>query len=393
MKRLVSLICCLVLIFTLLPAGGEGNVKARNITQQCVFLSTYGQIYKVMDGNFQSYKEYWESVEASSTITVIFPRGVTPGGIVVEWFEPFKEFEYRQYAPGRKLISAESSDAYFKGYLTYFDVDPSAASVELEVRKYGRICRITVFSAGEEITDFQKWNKNVPEKTDLLLIVAHQDDEELWFGGLLPYYGIVREKQVQVAYMTACSRSRIKEAMNGLYMMGLRSIPEVAGFKDAFIYYDEALALWGGPDSVISELVRMIRRYKPDVLVTHDLEGEYGHPQHKITARHMEEAVIAANDPSRYPESAGEYGVWEVKKLYIHLLDENVVYMDWDTPSQALGGKTPLEVATLGFQQHRSQQRAYSMDDGIIYDYTKFGLLYSAVGEDVNKNDLFENID
>ena len=193
--------------------------------------------------------------------------------------------------------------------------------------------------------------------------------------------------------MTACSRGRIKEAMNGLYVMGLRNIPEVAGFKDAFIYYDEALALWGGPDRVISELVRMIRRYKPDVLVTHDLEGEYGHPQHKITARHMEEAVRAAKDPSRYPESAGKYGVWEVKKLYIHLLDENVVYMDWDTPSPALDGKTPLEVATLGFQQHRSQQRAYSMDDGIIYDYTKFGLLYSAVGEDVNRNDLFENID
>ena len=137
----------------------------------------------------------------------------------------------------------------------------------------------------------------------------------------------------------------------------------------------------------------MIRRYRPDVLVTHDLDGEYGHPQHKITARHMEEAVRAAKDPSRYPESAGKYGVWEVKKLYIHLLDENAVYMDWDTPSQALGGRTPLEVATLGFQQHRSQQRAYSMDDGIIYDYTKFGLLYSAVGEDVNRNDLFENID
>ncbi|MBO7358412.1 MAG: PIG-L family deacetylase [Clostridia bacterium] len=393
MKRLLSLICCTVLIFSLLPAGGEGGAKAVNITQRCRFSSTYGQIYKVMDGNFRDYKEYWESIEASSTITISFPSGVTPGGIVVEWFEPFKEFEYRQYAPGRKLLSAESSDAYFKGYLTYLDVDPSAASAELEVRKYGRICRITVFSAGEEITDFQKWNKNVPGKVDLLLIVAHQDDEELWFGGLLPYYGVVREKQVQVAYMTACSRGRIKEAMNGLYVMGLRNVPEIADFKDAFLYYDEALALWGGSDCVVRELVRMIRRYKPDVLVTHDLNGEYGHPQHKITARYMEQAVMAAKDPSLYPESAKMYGVWEVKKLYLHLLDENAVYMDWDTPSEALGGRTPLEVASLGFMQHRSQLTRYSMDDGITYDYTKFGLLCSAVGEDVNKNDLFENID
>ena len=393
MKRLLPLICCLVLLMSSLNARAEGNMKARNITQSCLFSSTYGSVHKIMDGNFSDYREYWESLDESSTIRIRFPEGVVPGGMVVEWFRPFREFELRQYAHGGKLISAESSDAYFRGYVTYFELDPSAAGAELEVRKYGRICRITVFSAGEEIWDLQKWNKNVPDKVDLLMIVAHQDDEELWFGGMLPYYGVVRGKQVQVVYMTNCSRRRVKEAMNGLYVMGLRNIPEVADFEDAFIHYDEALALWGGPDSVVGELVRMIRRYRPDVLVTHDLDGEYGHPQHKVTARHMEEAVRAAKDPSRYPESAEKYGVWEVKKLYLHLLDTNAIYMDWNTPSEALGGKTPLETAALGFWQHRTQQKSYSMDDGIIYDYTKFGLAYSAVGEDVNKDDLFENID
>jgi LmbE family N-acetylglucosaminyl deacetylase len=392
-KRLLSLICCIALLLSLLPAHAAGNAKAKNITQKCKFTSTSGSINKVKDNNFKSYKEYWESHAGSSTIRIAFPKGVIAGGIVVEWFVPFKEFEYRQYASGPELISTESSDEYFKGHVTYLAVDPSAIGVELEVRKSGKICRITVFSAGEEIEGFQKWNKNVPEKVDLLMIVAHQDDEQLWFGGLLPYYGVVREKQVQVVYMTNCGRSRIKESLNGLYVMGLKNVPEVAGFKNAYLDYNECVDLWGGSDNIVRSLVRMIRMYKPDVLVTHDLKGEYGHPQHKVTARHMEEAVKAAKDPSRYPESAEQYGAWEVKKLYIHLLDTNSIHMDWDTPYEALGGKTPLQVATLGYKQHKSQQKSYSMEDGKKYDNTKFGLAYSSVGEDVNKNDLFENID
>ncbi|MBR7040925.1 MAG: PIG-L family deacetylase [Clostridia bacterium] len=393
MKRLLSLICCAVLLISLLPARAAGSTKAKNITQKCKFTASSGSINKVKDNNFKSYKQYWESHAGSSTIRIAFPKGVTPGGIVVEWFVPFKEFEYRQYASASDIISVESSDEYFKGHVTYLAVDPSAIGVELEVRKSGKICRITVFSAGEEIADFQKWNKNVPDKVDLLMIVAHQDDEQLWFGGLLPYYGVVREKQVQVVYMTNCGRSRIEESLNGLYVMGLRNVPEVAGFKNAYLDYNECVDLWGGSDNIVRSLVRMIRMYKPDVLVTHDLNGEYGHPQHKVTARHMEEAVKAAKDPSRYPESAEQYGAWEVKKLYIHLYNNNVIHMDWNTPCEALGGKTPLQVAALGYKQHKSQQKAYSMDDGKKYDNTKFGLAYSAVGEDVNKNDLFENID
>ncbi|MBR5258167.1 MAG: PIG-L family deacetylase [Clostridia bacterium] len=393
MKRLLSLICCAVLLLSLLPAPAAESAKAKNITHKCKFTATSGSINKVKDGNFKSYKEYWESRSGSSTIKIAFPKGVTPGGIVVEWFVPFKEFEYRQYAAGPELLSAESSDEYFKGHVTYLAVDPSAIGVELEVRQSGKICKITVFSAGQEIEGFEKWNKNVPEKVDLLLIVAHQDDEELWFGGLLPYYGVVREKDVQVVFMTNCSRSRIKESLNGLYVMGLRNVPEVAGFKNAYLSYSECVDIWGGSDNIVHSLVRMIRMYKPDVLVTHDLNGEYGHPQHKVTARHMEEAVKAAKDPSRYPDSAELYGVWEVKKLYIHLSDTDAIYMDWNTPSEALGGKTPLQVATLGYKQHKSQQKAYSMEDGKKYDNTKFGLVYSAVGKDVNRNDLFENIE
>ncbi|MBQ3668648.1 MAG: hypothetical protein II920_05430 [Clostridia bacterium] len=65
--------------------------------------------------------------------------------------------------------------------------------------------------------------------------------------------------------------------------------------------------------------------------------------------------------------------------------------MNWDEPSEALGGKTPLEVACLGYLEHVSQQSRYSMSQGKIFDYTKYSLIYSTVGNDVLKNDFLEN--
>ena len=51
-----------------------------------------------------------------------------------------------------------------------------------------------------------------------------------------------------------------------------------------------------------------IRRFRPEVILTHDLNGEYGHNQHKVTARTMQAAIEAAADPTRYPASAQLYG-------------------------------------------------------------------------------------
>ena len=48
-------------------------------------------------------------------------------------------------------------------------------------------------------------------------------------------------------------------------------------------------------------------------------------------------------------------------------------------------------MAELGYQQHKSQLKRYNMSMGKKYDYTKFGLVYSTVGEDINKNDFLEN--
>jgi len=157
--------------------------------------------------------------------------------------------------------------------------------------------------------------------------------------------------------------------------------------------YNETVELWGF-DKTVELLVELIRRYQPDVIVTHDIEGEYGHNQHKLTSAAMRRAVLMAADPECCPESYEQYGLWEVKKLYIHLYEGNQITMSvYDEPMDELNGLTPTQVASIGYSKHASQQKYYQMDkQGVKYDNRVYGLISTTVGEDVLKNDFFENI-
>ena len=230
-------------------------------------------------------------------------------------------------------------------------------------------------------------------KADLMVISAHSDDEFLFFGGTIPYYSAVRGKNTAVVYMTNCGQTRREETLAGLWEAGYHNAPIFLNLRDQKVRTQkEGLALWGGENRALSLLVGQIRKYRPDVIVTHDLNGEYGHNQHKITASLTEKAVRLAADPDCYPDSAQSYGTWQTQKLYLHLYGQNSIEMDWQTAFDELGGLTPSQAAALGFQQHTSQQKRYTYVDGGQYDNAKFGLIYTVVGDDTAKNDFFENI-
>ena len=67
--------------------------------------------------------------------------------------------------------------------------------------------------------------------------------------------------------------------------------------------------------------------------------------------------------------------------------------MDWNLPLSAFGGKTGLEVAREAFACHISQQHTdYRVRDSGSADCSLFGLYWSAVGPDTEKDDFFENL-
>jgi mycothiol S-conjugate amidase len=67
------------------------------------------------------------------------------------------------------------------------------------------------------------------------------------------------------------------------------------------------------PDKVVGRIVRIIREFKPQVIVTFDPTGGYGHADHIAISRWTTDAFHAAGDSTRYPEAGP---AWAPARLY-----------------------------------------------------------------------------
>ena len=379
---------CLCLGFAAASAEPVADV-AKDLTKRVGIVLSEGKKQALIDGKLSSY---WTNKKAGATLRIEFPEGEVPGGLSINWAKKTSGFVIAAYARDGEQIEEGVVEPGFTGLMGYYAVAPEVCAVQMRFAKKGNaISELRIYGAGELPQKVQQWHPPV-EKADLLLVSAHQDDEFLYMGGAIPHYAVVEGRPVQVIYMANCGRARYQEALNGLWVAGLRNYPEFLGYpdrycttlKDAKKYWNEA--------KVLKALVERIRRYKPEVILSHDLNGEYGHGAHKLTASVLRTAVKQAADPTKFAESASQYGAWQTKKLYLHLYKENRIRMDWKVASDALGGKTPSQVAKLGYAQHKSQLNAFTYVDGGKYDNALFGLAFTAVGEDVVGGDMFENI-
>jgi len=230
---------------------------------------------------------------------------------------------------------------------------------------------------------------------DLLVLPTHADDEHLYFVGVLPYYAGELGLRVQVAYLTHHWRQppRPHELLNGLWAVGVRNYPVISDFPDRYAEsLSEAASVYGW-DQIVEYQVSLLRRFKPLVVVGHDLSGEYGHGAHMLGAHAILAAADLAADPAYHPDSRQRYGTWDTPKLYLHLLRKNAITMDWSLPLSNFGGATAYEMAVQGYGCHRSQhQWAFRVPSAGPSGHL-FGLARSRVGADVIGGDMFENID
>ena len=268
---------------------------------------------------------------------------------------------------------------------------------------------LSAFGPGQLPDWVQQWEPPAEGAADLVLFSTHGDDEQLFFAGMLPYYSRELGYNVQVVYMTGhrnMSMRRTHEMLDGLWAVGVKRYPVFGPFGDynstslaaAYqIYRNKGISR----EDILSYVVENVRRFRPKVAVGHDLKGEYGHGMHMVYAELLCEAVEISADAESFPESAEQYGIWDVPKTYLHLYPENQILMDWDIPLESFGGMTAFAVTKeLGFPCHISQQRYYSwyfsgMDTAAeITEYSprEFGLYRSTVGDDVQKKDFFEHM-
>ena len=176
-------------------------------------------------------------------------------------------------------------------------------------------------------------------------------DELIFFGGAVPTYAVERKLDVVTAYFTPSNPTRSSELLNGLWYMGVRNYPVIGDFRDSkaknvATAYKNA----GGKNAVNEWVVGLYRQYKPEVVVTQDIDGEYGHSQHRLVSESAYNAIAMAADEDQYTDLTVAYGPWQVKKFYRHLWPEQQIVFDWNVPLQSMGGYTGLELADEAYR-------------------------------------------
>jgi LmbE family N-acetylglucosaminyl deacetylase len=79
---------------------------------------------------------------------------------------------------------------------------------------------------------------------------------------------------------------------------------------------EEVIRKWGRQE-IVRDFVRLIRTFRPDVLLTMNIQGRGGDRAHEATTVLTREAFRAAGDPARYPEQIREgLRPWQPKKFY-----------------------------------------------------------------------------
>lgn len=156
----------------------------------------------------------------------------------------------------------------------------------------------------------------------LLCVLAHPDDESLGTGGILAKYAA---EGVETYLITATKGERGwfgDEADNpGLHALGqireqeLYAAAAHLGIQETlFLGYLDGDLEKADSIAVVQQLASHIRRIQPDVVVTFDPFGAYGHPDHVAISRLTTAAVIAA--ASEGDRTAGQQASHQVKKLY-----------------------------------------------------------------------------
>ncbi|MFR3797727.1 MAG: phosphodiester glycosidase family protein [Christensenellales bacterium] len=389
-KWLIALLTLLALSLSVAFAA-----EANDITEDCKFkVCSSGRKYTLMTD--KKYTSYWESNKIKTPwIAITAPEGKPIAGLYVCFGNMPESWEIQTSDDGKDWFTAVPGDTRFlHAYVAPPQPAPVRLAVTSEKKTALRINDLFVLSEGDLPDWVQVWQPT-EEKADILFLSTHPDDELIFFGGAIPTYAVEQQRKVVVAYFTRSNTTRSSELLNGLWHMGVRTYPVIGNFKDSYAKnLKAAYKSAGGKGKVNEWIVGLYRQYKPEVVVTQDTNGEYGHKQHMMIADAAQNCIALAANEDEFTASTIAYGTWQVKKLYLHLYPENQITFDWTVPLKSMNGATGIELAEEAYTLHKTQASSGMSvtETGTKYDNRVFGLAFTTVGEDVRKDDFLENI-
>jgi LmbE family N-acetylglucosaminyl deacetylase len=160
------------------------------------------------------------------------------------------------------------------------------------------------------------------DQLTLMCVLAHPDDESLGTGGILAKYAA---EGVETYLITATRGERGwfgdesdypgLEALGKIREAELLAAARVLGIRRVdFLDYIDGDLDQASPAEAVAKIVGHLRRVRPDVVVTFDPTGSYGHPDHIAICQFTSAAIVeAASASSTYHRDLAPHGV---SKLY-----------------------------------------------------------------------------
>ncbi len=240
----------------------------------------------------------------------------------------------------------------------------------------------------------------------VLYIAAHPDDENTRLLAFLS-----KEKKLRTGYLSITrgdggqnlvgkEQAELLGILRTQELLAARRIDGAEQFftrANDFGYSknpEETFEFWK-KDTILSDMVWIIRNFKPDVIICRfPTTGEGGHGHHTASAILALEAFDAAADASRFPWQLKFVDTWQTKRVFWNVFNPNpgttlsADHLQLDVGGfNTLLGKSYGEIAAESRSMHKSQGFGTARNRGSQVEYFK-----QLKGDSV-KNDLFEGID
>jgi LmbE family N-acetylglucosaminyl deacetylase len=244
---------------------------------------------------------------------------------------------------------------------------PNAAQIELALRKLGVVGSVLYVAAhpDDENTSLLAYLSNQALLRTAYLSLTRGDGGQNLVGAEQgAALGLIRTQELLAARRIDGAEQFFTRARD----FGYSKTPE------------ETLRIWGH-DAVLADVVRVIRRFRPDVIITRfsPLPSDT-HGHHTASAMLAVEAFRAAADPAFHPEQlAGGVTAWQARRLLWNRSTFNLKPED-DLSGMGkldVGGYNPLlglsygEMAADSRSMHKSQGFGVARARGPIVEYFK----------------------
>ena len=195
----------------------------------------------------------------------------------------------------------------------------------------------------------------------LLACFAHPDDEAFPVGGVLAS-NVADGRRVRLITTTLGEEGDIrqegsatKETLGNVRRIELSCAVQALRLEsnELYGYRDSGMVGWEAnnhpqafinapEDEVVERLVKEIRMFRPQVILTFEPGGLYGHPDHISISKHTTTAFDLASNPSAFPNQLAEGLETHTPQRLFYSARPKGFRLEWATKLRAAGIDFPL---------------------------------------------------